>query len=549
MRLLAAGRPVLAQAWDSPAADALVDRAVARRGPRSTRRCKAWTGDGAGTLAVPRRTGQLDGAAAPGGEARRAGDHSSGGKRRASPSSASSVAATRCCCPATSASTTIATASSPTTSATACGWAMATTCATCRIRSLPAGARATPLPSPIHCRSRCRADGSRRTSCCCDRAIPRIPGWSGACTSIARPATSCAWPSPSRAPRFSIARIERLSLVLENLLVDGRYWLPYRQELEVVRGSTWFDFPVEGIVRARWLVTDHAAYADTDHHCRRRYPRTVTCIVANAVECASCSLPRTSGRSYQWDDADHGGDRSHRAGTDRGGGAVRCASRRRGLVQQRVLTRASARVDRRTWHFRFRPRQPGRGPRPWHRMGASGSAALWRVGARVAYGFSDEQVKGGLELSWLVADPARHRVRRARRIATPATWRKSLVCATRSPHRSSVMTTPIRTTCTPPACDCDLEPVGPVSWDHAPRRRATGQPERARDAMERHLWPTIPASALDAIRLDVDATRQRDAIGTSGNTLGWRLNGRLEGYSIHATGRPMAHRGARGGDR
>ena len=54
-----------------------------------------------------------------------------------------------------------------------------------------------------------------------------------------------------------------MTLVLENLLVDGRYWLPYRQELEVVRGSTWFDFPVEGIVRARWLVTNHAAYADS----------------------------------------------------------------------------------------------------------------------------------------------------------------------------------------------------------------------------------------------------------------------------------------------
>jgi len=58
-------------------------------------------------------------------------------------------------------------------------------------------------------------------------------------------------------------RIVKLALVLENLLVDGRYWLPYRQELEVVRSSTWFDFPVDGIVRARWLVTNHAAYADS----------------------------------------------------------------------------------------------------------------------------------------------------------------------------------------------------------------------------------------------------------------------------------------------
>src|SRR5207342_63272 len=58
-------------------------------------------------------------------------------------------------------------------------------------------------------------------------------------------------------------RIERLALVLENLLVEGRFWLPYRQEVEVVRVNTWFDFPVKGIVRAHWLVTDHAAFADT----------------------------------------------------------------------------------------------------------------------------------------------------------------------------------------------------------------------------------------------------------------------------------------------
>ena len=58
-------------------------------------------------------------------------------------------------------------------------------------------------------------------------------------------------------------RIVNFALVLENLLVDGRYWLPYRQELEVVRSTHLVYFPVDGIVRARWLVTDHTAYADS----------------------------------------------------------------------------------------------------------------------------------------------------------------------------------------------------------------------------------------------------------------------------------------------
>ncbi len=47
--LLLWGRPILAQAWDSPAADAMVDRAVARRAQVDST-LKAWTGDGAGTL-------------------------------------------------------------------------------------------------------------------------------------------------------------------------------------------------------------------------------------------------------------------------------------------------------------------------------------------------------------------------------------------------------------------------------------------------------------------------------------------------------------------
>ena len=45
-------------------------------------------------------------------------------------------------------------------------------------------------------------------------------------------------------------RIESLSVVLENALIAGRYWLPFRQELEVVRQARWLDFPARGIIRA-----------------------------------------------------------------------------------------------------------------------------------------------------------------------------------------------------------------------------------------------------------------------------------------------------------
>lgn len=52
-------------------------------------------------------------------------------------------------------------------------------------------------------------------------------------------------------------RIETLVVTLENGLVRERYWLPRRQEVEVSRGSTWFDLPVRGIVRGRWEISGY----------------------------------------------------------------------------------------------------------------------------------------------------------------------------------------------------------------------------------------------------------------------------------------------------
>lgn len=52
-------------------------------------------------------------------------------------------------------------------------------------------------------------------------------------------------------------RIEALAVTLENSLVRGRYWLPRRQEVEVVRRSTWLDVPARGIVRGHWEVSGY----------------------------------------------------------------------------------------------------------------------------------------------------------------------------------------------------------------------------------------------------------------------------------------------------
>ena len=52
-------------------------------------------------------------------------------------------------------------------------------------------------------------------------------------------------------------QLEDISIVLENGRFEGRYWLPYRQDVEIRRRTTWLDFPARGIIRARWEIGDY----------------------------------------------------------------------------------------------------------------------------------------------------------------------------------------------------------------------------------------------------------------------------------------------------
>ncbi len=52
-------------------------------------------------------------------------------------------------------------------------------------------------------------------------------------------------------------QLEDVSIVLENAVWDGRFWLPYRQEIEIRRRATWLDIPVRGIIRGRWEIGDY----------------------------------------------------------------------------------------------------------------------------------------------------------------------------------------------------------------------------------------------------------------------------------------------------
>ena len=52
-------------------------------------------------------------------------------------------------------------------------------------------------------------------------------------------------------------QLEDITIVLENARFEGRWWLPYRQEIEIRRRVSYFDFPARGIIRGRWEIADY----------------------------------------------------------------------------------------------------------------------------------------------------------------------------------------------------------------------------------------------------------------------------------------------------
>ena len=62
-------------------------------------------------------------------------------------------------------------------------------------------------------------------------------------------------------PAYLDKELEDISIVLENALVQGRFWLPLHQEVEIRRTGKWLDFPARGIIRGRWEISDY----ETNH--------------------------------------------------------------------------------------------------------------------------------------------------------------------------------------------------------------------------------------------------------------------------------------------
>ncbi len=56
--------------------------------------------------------------------------------------------------------------------------------------------------------------------------------------------------------------LEDITIVLENSLWYGRYWLPVRQEIEIRRRTSWLDLPARGIIRGRWEIDSYEFNTD-----------------------------------------------------------------------------------------------------------------------------------------------------------------------------------------------------------------------------------------------------------------------------------------------
>lgn len=53
------------------------------------------------------------------------------------------------------------------------------------------------------------------------------------------------------------SQLADITVLLENALAEGRWWLPARQIIEIRRRVAWLDFPAVSIIRGRWEIGDY----------------------------------------------------------------------------------------------------------------------------------------------------------------------------------------------------------------------------------------------------------------------------------------------------
>jgi hypothetical protein len=188
---------------------------------------------------------------------------------------------------------------------------------------------------------------------------------------------------------FLDRQLEDLFITLENALVEGRFWLPRRQEIEIRRSGTWLDYPVRGIIRGRWEICCYETNVGLD-------PRFF-----QGPEIVQAPLRERIQHRWEGPNILAGLPDEVRAVTD--ADVRRVQEEARALVRQQALSRArgATLAARRLSDFVRVNRVEGLA------LGAGTTLRLGRgVRAEVSgrWGFADDEAKGSVALAWERAD-------------------------------------------------------------------------------------------------------------------------------------------------
>ncbi|MGZ8469466.1 MAG: hypothetical protein ACXW61_08240 [Gemmatirosa sp.] len=304
-------------------------------------------------------------------------------------------------------------------------------------------------------------------------------------------------------------RNEDVSIVLENALVEGRFWLPRRQEVEVRRVGTWMDFPARGIIRGRWDIGDYRVNQDLPTAQFTGPELTFAPPAERAAYAFEGSLLDAIPADVTLVTDDD---------------VARVQAQARALVQAQVLRRArgSALSARAISDFVRVNRVEGLA------LGAGWLARLgggFAVRAQARYGFADEQVKGALALErrWATGGAVRIEGFRAYREAGDepevSLARNSLAAQ----EFGSDWTDPYDVLGAQLAADLPL-------WRGVRSTLSLGyETQYALEVRARPLSgayePTLPATELTGLRLSASAERA-SAEGPFGTSLRWRAEAR-----------------------
>jgi len=109
-------------------------------------------------------------------------------------------------------------------------------------------------------------------------------------------------------------QLDDVAIVLDNALIEERFWLPRRQEIEIRRSGTWLDFPARGIIRGGFEICCYRINAGTpairfagpeidlappDRRAAYRFEEPIKNIVPDVATVSSEELARVQARAAE----------------------------------------------------------------------------------------------------------------------------------------------------------------------------------------------------------------------------------------------------------